>query len=140
MASAAAAGTATRRMLVRRGLTLEYLTLGWNVVGTVVPILAAVAAGSRSTPSLVGGGLTHSPDSSSSSMDSVKGNTRYATPDPGPQTRRQLDAHLSRPTPRPGYTPILRQTIGQQSSGVGTAPLRTPTPRRAPERSDQPAN
>jgi divalent metal cation (Fe/Co/Zn/Cd) transporter len=33
-------------MLVRRGLTLEYLTLVWNVAGTVVSILAAVAAGS----------------------------------------------------------------------------------------------
>jgi len=44
--SATSAGTATRRMLVRRGLTLEYLTLGWNVVGTVVSITAAVAAGS----------------------------------------------------------------------------------------------
>jgi divalent metal cation (Fe/Co/Zn/Cd) transporter len=46
MASATSAGSATRRMLVRRGLTLEYLTLGWNVAGTVVSIVAAVAAGS----------------------------------------------------------------------------------------------
>ena len=46
MADAASAGSATTRMLVRRGLTLEYLTLIWNVVGTVVSILAAVAAGS----------------------------------------------------------------------------------------------
>ncbi len=29
---------------VRRGLVLEYVTLGWNVVGSVVVILAAVAA------------------------------------------------------------------------------------------------
>jgi lysylphosphatidylglycerol synthetase-like protein (DUF2156 family) len=46
MEGAASAGSATRRMLVRRGLTLEYLTLSWNVVGTAVSILAAVAAGS----------------------------------------------------------------------------------------------
>lgn len=30
--------------LLRRGLLLEYITLGWNVVGTVVVIAAAVAA------------------------------------------------------------------------------------------------
>ncbi len=29
---------------VRRGLLLEYITLGWNVVGSVVVILAAIAA------------------------------------------------------------------------------------------------
>jgi divalent metal cation (Fe/Co/Zn/Cd) transporter len=46
MASATSATSATRRMLVRRGLTLEYLTLAWNFVGTIVSILAAVAAGS----------------------------------------------------------------------------------------------
>ncbi len=32
--------------LVRRGLLLEYATLGWNVVGSVIVILAAIAAGS----------------------------------------------------------------------------------------------
>ena len=31
-------------MLLRRGLLLEYATLGWNVVGTMVVILAAIAA------------------------------------------------------------------------------------------------
>lgn len=46
MEGTASAGSATRRMLVRRGLTLEYLTLGWNIVGTAVSIAAAVAAGS----------------------------------------------------------------------------------------------
>ena len=46
MQDAASAGSATRRRLIRRGLTLEYLTLGWNVVGTVVSIVAAIAAGS----------------------------------------------------------------------------------------------
>ena len=33
-----------RRVLVRRGFTLEYLTLGWNVAGIVVLGFAAVAA------------------------------------------------------------------------------------------------
>jgi divalent metal cation (Fe/Co/Zn/Cd) transporter len=33
-------------MLLRRGLTLEYLTLGWNAVGCVVLLAAAVSAGS----------------------------------------------------------------------------------------------
>ena len=37
---------ATDRMLLRRGLALEYVTLAWNVVGTVILMLAAVAAGS----------------------------------------------------------------------------------------------
>lgn len=37
---------AGRRMLVRRGLSLEYLTLGWNVVGTVVLMIAAIGTGS----------------------------------------------------------------------------------------------
>jgi divalent metal cation (Fe/Co/Zn/Cd) transporter len=35
-----------RVQLSRRGLLLEYLTLGWNVVGTVVVIAAAIATGS----------------------------------------------------------------------------------------------
>src|SRR5437588_12985381 len=30
--------------LLKRGLLLEYLTLGWNVVGVVIVILAAYAA------------------------------------------------------------------------------------------------
>ncbi len=37
---------AASRMLLRRGLLLEYLTLAWNVVGTVVLMFAAVASGS----------------------------------------------------------------------------------------------
>jgi divalent metal cation (Fe/Co/Zn/Cd) transporter len=37
---------AERGVLLRRGLRLEYATLGWNVVGTVVLLIAAVAAGS----------------------------------------------------------------------------------------------
>ncbi|MGH2909968.1 MAG: cation transporter, partial [Solirubrobacteraceae bacterium] len=32
--------------LLRRGLALEYITLSWNVVGTVITILAAIASGS----------------------------------------------------------------------------------------------
>ena len=35
---------ADERTLLRTGLRLEYLTLGWNVVGTVVVVLAALAA------------------------------------------------------------------------------------------------
>jgi divalent metal cation (Fe/Co/Zn/Cd) transporter len=31
-------------MLLRRGLLLEYVTLGWNVVGVVVLAIAAIAA------------------------------------------------------------------------------------------------
>jgi hypothetical protein len=40
--------------LLRRGLWLEYATLGWNVVGTVIVLLAAVRAGSAA---LAGFGL-----------------------------------------------------------------------------------
>src|SRR5215218_42369 len=46
MPGLATVGSATRRMLLRRGLTLEYLTLGWNVVGCVVLLAAAVSVGS----------------------------------------------------------------------------------------------
>jgi divalent metal cation (Fe/Co/Zn/Cd) transporter len=35
-----------RRQLLRRGFVLEYVTLGWNVVGIVVLAIAAVSAGS----------------------------------------------------------------------------------------------
>jgi divalent metal cation (Fe/Co/Zn/Cd) transporter len=38
--------TATGRMLLRRGLALEFATLAWNVAGAAVLVLAAVAAGS----------------------------------------------------------------------------------------------
>lgn len=37
---------ATTQVLLRRGLALEYVTLSWNVVGAVVVIAAALAAGS----------------------------------------------------------------------------------------------
>jgi divalent metal cation (Fe/Co/Zn/Cd) transporter len=36
----------TRKDLLRRGFTLEYVTLAWNVTGIVVLAIAAVAAGS----------------------------------------------------------------------------------------------
>ena len=36
----------SRHRLLRRGLMLEYLTLGWNVVGVGVLMVAAIAAGS----------------------------------------------------------------------------------------------
>jgi divalent metal cation (Fe/Co/Zn/Cd) transporter len=42
-ASTLAASTSA---LVRRGLVLEYLTLGWNMIGTVVLLSTAIAAGS----------------------------------------------------------------------------------------------
>src|SRR5580765_3984367 len=35
-----------RTVLLRRGLVLEYITLGWNVVGVLVLAWAALAAGS----------------------------------------------------------------------------------------------
>ncbi|MFI0968180.1 hypothetical protein ACH4S8_43585 [Streptomyces sp. NPDC021080] len=34
----------SRRVLLRRGFVLEYVTLGWNVVGVVVLAIAAVTA------------------------------------------------------------------------------------------------
>src|SRR5690348_17023785 len=40
------AGSAAGQMLLRRGLMLEYATLGWNVVGVIVLTVAAIAAGS----------------------------------------------------------------------------------------------
>lgn len=40
----AASEIAERSSLVRRGFVLEYVTLGWNVVGVVVLAFAAVAA------------------------------------------------------------------------------------------------
>jgi len=36
--------TATTARLLQRGLSLAYLTLGWNVVGVVIVVTAAVAA------------------------------------------------------------------------------------------------
>ena len=44
----AALSALSRRSLLRRGLRLEYATLGWNVVGSVVIIIAAVTARSDS--------------------------------------------------------------------------------------------
>ena len=35
---------ATRRLLLRRGLRLEYATLAWNVVDSVLVLAAAAAA------------------------------------------------------------------------------------------------
>ena len=37
---------ADQHRLLRRGLLLEFATLGWNVVGTIVVAVAAIAAGS----------------------------------------------------------------------------------------------
>ncbi|UYY80839.1 cation transporter [Arthrobacter sp. YA7-1] len=47
-------GTKDRVILLRRGLRLEYATLGWNVVGLGVLAAAAIQAGS---PALAGFGL-----------------------------------------------------------------------------------
>lgn len=44
----------TATVLLRRGLRLEYATLGWNVVGTVVLVLLAIRADS---PALAGFGF-----------------------------------------------------------------------------------
>lgn len=41
-----APSAAMRRMLLRRGLLLEYVTLSWNVMGMVVLLVAATATGS----------------------------------------------------------------------------------------------
>jgi len=45
---AAAVSALSRRSLLKRGLRLEYATLAWNVVGSVVVVFAAVAARSDS--------------------------------------------------------------------------------------------
>jgi hypothetical protein len=39
-----ATAPATAEGLLRRGLRLEYATLGWNVVGSLLVLVAAVAA------------------------------------------------------------------------------------------------
>lgn len=46
MATERARGSASHDVLLRRGLRLEYATLAWNVVGCVVLLAAALAAGS----------------------------------------------------------------------------------------------
>lgn len=49
------ASHSTEAGLLRRGLRLEYATLGWNVAGVVVLTLVALASVS---PALAGFGLT----------------------------------------------------------------------------------
>lgn len=46
---------AARRCLLRRGFVLEYITLGWNVVGILVLAVAAITAQSVA---LAGSGWT----------------------------------------------------------------------------------
>lgn len=46
--------TVPRATLIRRGLMLEYLTVGWNIVEGIVAVGAGVVAGS---PSLIGFGV-----------------------------------------------------------------------------------
>ncbi len=54
-----------RARLIERGLRLEYLTVGWNVVEAVVAIIAAALAGS---PALLGFGIDSIVESASGSV------------------------------------------------------------------------
>lgn len=44
--STVASGTPERGRLLNRGLVLEYITIGWNLIEGVIAVLAALAAGS----------------------------------------------------------------------------------------------
>lgn len=57
--------TPARKALLRRGLRLEYLTVGWNVVEGVIAVGAGVIAGS---PALVGFGVDSGVESISGSV------------------------------------------------------------------------
>lgn len=65
MTSEAAAAPAPRTHLLRRGLRLEYLTVGWNVAEGIVAVIAAVAAGSVA---LLGFGIDSFVESASGSV------------------------------------------------------------------------
>ena len=54
-----------RRRLLRRGLLLEYVTVGWNIVEGIVAIAAGLAAGSIA---LVGFGIDSFVESVSGSV------------------------------------------------------------------------
>lgn len=64
--------------LLRRGLALEYATLSWNVVGTVVVITAALSA---SSVALAGFGLDSLIEIGASTIV-VATNTRDEAPEP----------------------------------------------------------
>lgn len=59
------AATADRRGLLRRGLRLEYLTVGWNVVEGIIAVGAGLAAGSIA---LIGFGIDSFVESISGSV------------------------------------------------------------------------
>lgn len=63
--STTAITTATRAHLLRRGLRLEYLTVGWNIVEGVIAIGAGLAAGSVA---LIGFGIDSFVESVSGSV------------------------------------------------------------------------
>src|SRR3954453_22402798 len=46
MGNASLSSAEERALLLRRGLRLEYITLGWNVVGVIIVTIAATRAGS----------------------------------------------------------------------------------------------
>ncbi|MBA2633383.1 MAG: hypothetical protein H0U86_10360, partial [Chloroflexi bacterium] len=46
MSTVATSASESRPALLRRGLRLEYLTVGWNIVEGIVAVAAALAAGS----------------------------------------------------------------------------------------------
>ena len=55
----------TRQHHVRRGITLEYLTIGWNVLECLVAIVAGITAGSVA---LLGFGVDSAIESASGSL------------------------------------------------------------------------
>src|SRR3954471_24806727 len=57
--------TLTRPALLRRGLLLEYLTVGWNLVEGIVAVVAGVLAAS---PALIGFGVDSAVESVSGSF------------------------------------------------------------------------
>jgi divalent metal cation (Fe/Co/Zn/Cd) transporter len=60
-----ATGSVTRLQHVRRGIALEYLTIGWNVLECLVAVTAGVTAGSVA---LVGFGMDSAIESASGSV------------------------------------------------------------------------
>jgi hypothetical protein len=89
-------------MLIRRGLTLEYLTLGWNIVGTAVSILASVAAGSVA---LAGFGLDSLVEIGASTVVIWQLNQRDRT-----RERRALRLIGGAPSPSPSTSQPKRST------------------------------
>jgi len=65
VAATGAGASGERALLVRRGLRLEYLTVGWNLVEGLVAVAAALAAGSVA---LLGFGIDSFVESASGSV------------------------------------------------------------------------